>query len=390
MRILYTILLTLLAPIMLARSARKYAGDVWGAAQRLGWGVPKIQRPIWIHAASVGESRAIAPLAQQLAQDHKVLITTTTPTGRDQILAMAPNCLHAFLPYDLPWVWTIWFRQLQPQALILVETELWPNLIAAAKKRRIPAILVNARMSDKSEAGYAKLSSITRPMMESLQILAQTAEHADAFKRLGANAPQVIGNLKYDLPDLVPDDSLGRGVWWVAASTHEGEEAACLKAMQQLAPQHPDLRLLIVPRHPQRFDAVARQIQAHGFPLVRLSSQPAGEAAVVLGDAMGQLRGWLSQAQLCFVGGTLIKHGGQNPIEAAVAGAVILAGPSRYNFPQVFKTLEAGALVDVDDQGLAVAVEHALQLDGQVNTALMQQHRGAMARTLELIQQRIG
>ncbi|MGB0966429.1 MAG: 3-deoxy-D-manno-octulosonic acid transferase [Litorivicinus sp.] len=371
---------------MLLRSMRKYAGDHWGAAQRLGWGIPRVRQPIWIHAASVGESRAIAPLAQQLSQTHPVLITTTTPTGRDQVLALAPDCTHAFLPYDLPWIWAFWLRRLQPRTLVLVETELWPNLIAACARRSLPVMLLNARMSAKSEAGYAKLSRLTRPMMRRVQVLAQTQEHAAAFERLGAPDVQVMGNLKYDLPDLVASqidqarEQLGAGVWWVAASTHEGEEAACLAAFKTLAPSHPNLRLLIVPRHPQRFAAVAQLIQQHGYPVVRLSDQTAGNAPVVLGDAMGQLRAWLTQAAVCFVGGTLIKHGGQNPIEAAAAGAVIVAGPSRYNFPQVFKTLESGALVDADESGLAVAVEQALGLDGGVNQGLMDQHRGAMAR----------
>ena len=324
MHALYTLLLTLLTPILLIRGRLKYGPGQSAPAQRLGMDAPGPQ-DLWIHAASVGEARAIAPLAQAWAQQYRVVVTTTTPTGAEQIRHLAPDCSHAFLPYDLPWAMWHWHQRIRPKALVLVETELWPNLV---HKARCPVFLVNGRMSVKSESGYRRFASLTRPMLKKVQVLAQTAAHAEAFGRLGAADVQVMGNLKYDLEPLFDDAAekarkrLGDGPWIVAASTHATEETAIMEACKDLP-----ARLLLVPRHPQRFDDVARLIEAQGQPMVRLSQGDAGEAQVVLGDQMGQLRSWYSQAQVVFVGGTLIEHGGQNPIEAAEQGCVLVAGP---------------------------------------------------------------
>ena len=383
MHALYTLLLTLLTPILLIRGRLKYGPGQSAPAQRLGMGVPGSQ-DLWIHAASVGEARAIAALAQTWAHQYRVLVTTTTPTGAEQIRHLAPDCSHAFLPYDLPWAMRRWHQRIQPKALVLVETELWPNLVHMA---RCPVFLVNGRMSAKSESGYRRFASLTRPMLIKVQVLAQTAEHAQAFERLGAADVQVMGNLKYDL-DALPEDAvatarkrLGDGPWIVAASTHATEEVAMLEAFKDLP-----ARLLLVPRHPQRFDDVARLIEAQGLPVVRLSQSDAGDAQVVLGDQMGQLRSWYSQAQVVFVGGTLIEHGGQNPIEAAEQGCVLVAGPSRFNFTQVFEHLGAGALVDVGHASLKAGVQQALALDGQLNRQIVRQHQGASARIAQAIE----
>ena len=387
MHALYTLLLTLLTPILLIRGRLKYGPGQSAPAQRLGLGVPGPQ-DLWIHAASVGEARAIAPLAKTWAQQYRVLVTTTTPTGAEQIRHLAPNCTHAYLPYDLPWAMRRWHQCIRPKALVLVETELWPNLIHQA---RCPVFLVNGRMSAKSESGYQRFAALTRPMLEKVQVLAQTTDHAKAFGRLGAADVQVMGNLKYDLDLLLKDasekarKSLGNGPWIIAASTHATEETAILEACRDLP-----ARLLLVPRHPQRFDEVARLIESHGLPVVRLSQGDAGDAKVVLGDQMGQLRSWFSQAQVVFVGGTLIEHGGQNPIEAAEQGCVLLAGPSRFNFTQVFEHLNKGALVDVDHASLKAGLQRALELDGQSNRHIVRQHQGASARIAQAIEQVLG
>ena len=384
MHALYTLFLTLLTPILLIRGRLKYGPGQSAPAQRLGIGAPGPQ-DLWIHAASVGEARAIASLAQAWAQQYRVLVTTTTPTGAEQIRQLAPDCSHAFLPYDLPWAMRHWHQCIRPKALVLVETELWPNLIHQA---RCPVFLVNGRMSAKSESGYQRFASLTRPMLKKVQVLAQTTDHAKAFGRLGAADVQVMGNLKYDLEPL-PDDAvekartgLGDGPWIVAASTHATEETAILEACRDLP-----ARLLLVPRHPQRFDEVARLIEGQGLAVVRLSQGDAGDAQVVLGDQMGQLRSWYSQAQVVFVGGTLIDHGGQNPIEAAEQGCVLVAGPSRFNFTQVFEHLGEGALVDVDPASLKAGLQQALELDGQSNRHIVRQHQGASARISDRIDQ---
>lgn len=384
MHALYTLFLTLLTPILLIRGRLKYGPGQSAPAQRLGMDAPGPQ-DLWIHAASVGEARAIATLAQAWAQQYRVLVTTTTPTGAEQIRHLAPDCNHAFLPYDLPWAMRRWHQHIQPKALVLVETELWPNLIHMA---RCPVYLVNGRMSSKSELGYRRFASLTRPMLKKVQLLAQTAEHAKAFERLGATDVQVMGNLKYDLEPLPEDavekarNSLGEGPWIVAASTHATEEAAMLEACKDL-----QTRLLLVPRHPQRFDEVARLIESQGLPVVRLSQGSAGDAQVVLGDQMGQLRSWYSQAQVVFVGGTLIEHGGQNPIEAAEQGCVLVAGPSRFNFTQVFEHFGEGTRVDVDHASLKTGLKKALALEGQSNRDIVRQHQGAGARISEAIEQ---
>ena len=384
MHALYTLLLTLLTPILLIRGRLKYGSGQSAPAQRLGMGAPGPQ-DLWIHAASVGEARAIAPLAQAWAQQYRVLVTTTTPTGAEQIRHLAPDCSHAFLPYDLPWAMRRWHQHIQPKAMVLVETELWPNLIHMA---RCPVYLVNGRMSAKSEGGYRRFASLTRPMLKKVQVLAQTAEHAKAFERLGATDVQVMGNLKYDLEPLPEDavkkarNSLGDGPWIIAASTHATEEAAMLEACKDLP-----ARLLLVPRHPQRFDEVARLIESQRRSVVRLSQGAAGDAQVVLGDQMGQLRSWYSQAQVVFVGGTLIEHGGQNPIEAAEQGCVLVAGPSRFNFTQVFEHFGEGTRVDVDHASLKTGLQQALALEGQSNRHIVRQHQGAGARISKAIEQ---
>ena len=379
MRTLYSLALLVLSPLLLLRSARKYRGLHWGAAQRLGFNRPRIDRPIWIHAASVGEVRAIAPIANQLLDHAPVLITTTTPTGRDQVVALCPGARHAFLPYDLPWAMGAWMRALKPRCLLLVETELWPNLIQAARASAVPAVLVNGRLSKRSARGYARMGALARNMMASLDgCLVQSADHAKAFTGLGAQ-PLVIGNIKFDTE--LPPPALPPGRWIVAASTHPGEEAACLDAFVALAQTQPDLKLLIVPRHPERFDEVVAECEAHGD--VGRASLGQWAPSIVVGDAMGQLSGWLNGAAVAFIGGTLNPRGSQSPIEAALGGAVIVAGSSRYNFAEAYALLGHDALIDVTGEAeLAQAFTDALGRDGAENAALVSANRGATARTL--------
>lgn len=378
MRYLYTLALSALTPFLLARSARKYRGLSWAPLQRLGFQRPQIDRPIWIHAASVGESRAIAPIANELAQHYPVLITTTTPTGADQVRQLCPDAKHAYVPYDLPWAVKYWVKRLNPRALLLVETELWPNLIHAARQQAVPIALVNGRLSQKSARGYQRMRSLARNMFTQLDLcLVQTADHAAEFEALGAS-PLIVGNVKFDTQ--LPDSTLPEGDWWVAASTHPEEESACYNAFMELSQSHPSLRLLMVPRHPERFDQLAAQ-----FPCGRASLNQWDET-VVLGDAMGQLGGWLNGAKLAFIGGTLNPRGSQSPIEAALGGASIVAGPSRYNFAQVYEWLSDGALTDLDGpENLAAAIESALAKDGAQNQQIVQAHQGATQRTLDAL-----
>lgn len=374
MRALYSLFLTLATPLLLLRARRKYGPGQTAWRQRLGLDCPGIREPIWLHAASVGEARAIAGLANRLI-DHgqRLLITTTTPTGRDQVKQLVPRATHAFLPYDRPRAMRGWMDRLQPQLLALVETELWPNLIAAGHEAHVPMLLINARLSEKSADGYARLGSLARVMVSRLQqVYAQTEEDAARFRALGCQRVSTVPSIKYDLAPLADEPrDLGPGDWWVAASTHAGEEQACLDAFTELSHSHPNLRLLLVPRHPQRFDEVA----ALHPDVVRLSAGPT-QARIVLGDAMGQLRSWYAQAKVVFVGGTLVEHGGQNPIEPAFAGCVLVAGPSQYNFESVFAALpECETVRNAED--LPRAVERALKADGAANQAALTPFRGA-------------
>ena len=375
MRALYSIVLTLLTPALLWRARRKYGPGQTAWRQRLGLDCPAVERPIWIHAASVGESRAIAGLVNRLIdQGATVLVTTTTPTGRDQVKQLMPRATHAFLPYDRLGALKNWIARINPKVLALVETELWPNLIAASYEAQVPTVLINARLSEKSARGYARLGSMARVMLSRLtHIYAQTAEDVARFESLGAERVTQVPSIKFDLEPLDPAQirSLGEGDWWVAASTHEGEERACIDAFMELSHRHPKLRLLLVPRHPQRFDAVA---QLH--PDIARLSDGESVSRLVLGDAMGQLRGWYTQAKVVFVGGTLIDHGGQNPIEPAFEGCSLIAGPSRYNFESVFEALPVCETAVTAAQ-LSEAVERALQADGAANAIAIETFKGA-------------
>lgn len=379
MRFLYSALLTFLSPLLLARSARKYRGLNWGAAQRLGANRPNLNSPVWIHAASVGETRAVASIANQLAQHYPVLITTTTPTGADQVRQLCPDVTHAFIPYDLPWIMMDWMSHLTPRALVLVETELWPNLIRAANQNDTPVVLVNGRLSPRSARGYRRLGVLAATMMQSIDLcLVQTEAHADEFKQFGAD-PVVVGNIKFDTALAASD--LPPGDWVVAASTHPDEEVACLSAFTDLSSTYPNLRLLIVPRHPQRFDEVAQLISPCGRASLNQWDQP-----VVLGDAMGRLGGWLNGAKVAFVGGTLAPRGSQSPIEAALGGASIIAGPSRYNFVEAYELLAQGELIDLaSPQDIRGALEAAMDADGQKNQQIIRAHQGATQRTLDAL-----
>jgi 3-deoxy-D-manno-octulosonic-acid transferase len=469
MQHLYTLAWWLALPfafLYLLWRARRQPDYLHHWAERLG-GAPRLRgRPvIWVHAVSVGETRAAAPLIEALRArypDHTLLLTHTTPTGRQTGASLfanrswpfghpsamngtlSPNpsprgggecrasshaipspptpppegeggvarrsrdvddrmLVQAYLPYDLPWCVRRFLDRTAPCLGVILETEIWPNLLRACEQQGVPVYLVNARLSERSARGYARLEPLTRASLGRFRgIAAQTAADAQRLQRLGARSVTVTGNLKFDVP--LPADTQGRAARlraaygarfvFLAASTREGEEALLLEALAGL--DLPDLLLVIVPRHPQRFEAVARLIAARGLQLVRRSegrAVPPG-ASVFLGDSMGELAAYYAAADLAYVGGSLLPYGGQNLIEAAAAGVPVLIGPHTWNFAEAAEAAVAcaAALRVQDVAGLRVALL-ALHADPErrrkmaaAGLAYAQSYRGATQRVMALLE----
>ncbi len=381
-RILYTLLLYILLPFtplkILWRGIRQPAYlQHWGERFGLYSGQPR-QPLIWLHCVSVGETRAAAPLVAELHKrysEHQILMTHATPTGREAGRQLFGDSIEqAYLPYDVPGAVCRFLKHFQPQLGLLMETELWFNLIAACKKRNIPLLLVNARLSEKSAAGYAKIAQLSAQGLQNLTaIAAQTEQDAARLQDLGVSHVQVLGNLKFDVvppPDAAEqggklrtlfDKGLGKSrPVFLAASTREGEEAMILQAVA--AAQIPNLLTIIVPRHPQRFDEVAAMLKKRGIGFVRrstLNPNKAVYAGIVLGDSMGEMFTYYAACDVAFIGGSLLPFGGQNLIEACAMGKPVLVGPHTYNFAsaaeQAISALAAWRVSDSD--GLALALQ---------------------------------
>lgn len=406
-RFIYTLALHALLPWALlhllwrARRQPEYLRH-WGERFGVFRAVPSAPT-LWIHAVSVGETRAAQPLIQALRErypDHRLLLTHMTPTGRATSKALFGDTVErVYLPYDLPWAVRRFLRHYHPQIGIVMETELWPNLVAACKKSGVPLVLVNARLSEKSARRYARWPRLTRQTLAGLAaIAAQGDADAERLRALGAPTVTVFGNLKFDVapPAHLPDFRalLGKRPVMLCASTREGEEALILDEWRKVGAGDTAL-LIIVPRHPQRFDEVARLIESRGMTLQRRSDgQPvAAKTQVWLGDSMGELFAYYAAADLAFVGGSLLDYGCQNLIEPCAVGTPVLIGPSTFNFTEAAQgALKAGAARQVADAEELVAQALALLNDEASRTAMgaagrtfASQHRGATERTLALI-----
>ncbi len=369
-RALYAALLLLSYPfvvlLLIWRSARNpaYRG---GRRERFGWvDAAAPRRVIWIHAVSAGEVIAAAPLMRRLltmVPDAPLLVTTMTPTGASQVRRLLGNRVtHCYAPYDYPWAMRRFLKRVRPRLLVLMETELWPNMITHSVRRRVPVVLINARMSERSARRYRRIAGLTRAMLRKLRwIAAQYPEHADRFVELGAppEVVDVVGSVKFDVE--LPDDfaervAALRNRWapgdrpvWIAASTHEGEDEVVLDAHRRVLERSPDALLILVPRHPERFDAVTVLASA-GLVTARMTTGNGTAAQVVIGDTMGQLIYLYGVARVAFVGGSLIERGGHNPIEPAATGMPLLMGPYDFNFASVTVMFErAGCLHRVTD-----------------------------------------
>ena len=414
-RLLYSLLFYLAQPLVwlrLAWRARKQPEYLQHLGERYGFHKqPPPTRLLWLHAVSVGETRAAEPLIKALLAeypDHSLLLTHMTPTGRavggELIGKYGPRLIQAYLPYDLPDACGRFFDHFRPGVGMLMETEIWPNLIAAARQRRLPIFLVNARLSVKSQQGYQRFLPLIRPAVEKLTaVAAQTSADGERLQSIGANELRITGNLKFDVTPA-PEKlqlgaewrrSLGNRPIWLAASTREGEEPFILDAFARL--ELPGLLLLLVPRHPQRFNEVAAMIEERKLPFCRRSegALPSPETRVWLGDSMGEMPAYFAAADIALIGGTLLPFGGQNLIEAAACGCPVLVGPHTYNFAQATEdALACGAALRAADAGEAAAAVQEFLLEEKPLTAMRdaaikfsQAHRGATARTIALIRE---
>ena len=332
-----------------------------------------------MHAVSLGETRAAGPLVERVKRafpDATVLLTHMTATGRAAGRALVGDrVVQSWLPYDVPFAVRGFLTHWKPRAGLILETELWPNIVALTDAANVPLFLVNARLSERSAAGYARVAALARPMLSALAgVAAQTADDARRLTMLGAPTPIVTGNLKFDV--AVPETAMTlsrelkvrigdtRPVW-VAGSTREGEEALILDALAAGA-LPPETMVIVVPRHPQRFAAVAELLARRGVPFVRRSdnaSVPA-DVAVMLGDSMGELPGYYAVADVAFVGGSLLPLGGQNLIEPIAVGRPTLVGPHMFNFAEATRNaLDAGAALEVADAAALVTTVAALLRD---------------------------
>ena len=408
----YTLLVVLAMPFaamyLLWRSLRQPAYRAhWG--ERFGWA--RYSRPtrpvIWVHAVSVGETRAAAPLMEALLArypQHQFLLTHMTPTGRAtgaEIAAPWPGrVMQAYLPYDMPFAVRRLLRAFKPIVGIGMETETWPNLLAAAKGDGLPMVLVNARLSEKSLAKARRAPQLIGDAARSFHaVLAQTEADAARIRTVGVQQVEVTGNLKFD---ITPDEAqVGARSVLLFASTREGEEALLLAALVQAIPAtRPGPLLVIVPRHPQRFDEVARLIVGSGRALARRSNvsdwsaaAAAPDAAVLLGDTMGEMAMYYASCDIAFIGGSLLPLGGQNLIEACAVGTPVVVGPHTYNFAQATDdALAAGAAHRAADPASAVSAMLRISADrgelARMRQAALQfarQHRGATARAVARI-----
>jgi 3-deoxy-D-manno-octulosonic-acid transferase len=393
MRRLYTALLRLVLPLILLRlwwRGRREPGYREAVGERFGRYRTRAKDDlVWIHAVSVGEARAAAPLVRALA-GHAILVTCTTAAGRAMLEQLYGDSISAaYLPYDYPEAVERFLAHFRPRLAILMETEVWPNLLAACHRRRVPVVLANARMSARSARGYARWSGLTRPAFASLAaVCAQSADDAERLRSLGAAHVEVTGNLKFDAH---PDSSqVAAGQAWRArvgrpivllASTREGEEKLLLAE-----PAPAGALVLVVPRHPQRFDEVAALADS------RRTRQPvpAAHERVHLGDTMGEMAFYYGACDVAVIGGAFAPLGGQNLIEALACGAPVVLGPHMFNFAEATRlALEAGAAVQAADARSAMQAAFALLADParrqQMSAAgrkLCEAHRGATSRHL--------
>ncbi len=416
LRIVYIVISYLLMPVVLLHLLWKGFGnrDYW---QRIGerfgfYPQNEINNVIWVHAVSVGEVQAAASLIRELLlryPNRTVLVTTTTPTGSDRVRSLfGDEVEHCYAPIDLGWSVKRFFHTFQPQAAIIMETELWPNLFRQCGARSVPLVLASARLSPRSIGRYrAVVSLFKETLSHGVVIAAQTPADAERFLSLGV-APErthVTGNIKFDFElaagvreqgsALRAEHASGRPVW-IAASTHSGEEEVVLAAQRKIQQKFADVLLILVPRHPERFDGIAGLIKGRGFHFVRRSRGEVcrPDTEVLLGDTMGELMAFYAAADVAFVGGSIVRIGGHNLLEPAALKLPFVTGPHTYNAADIAELFQSNGVAPVVNDAEELAREvTALLADpaecrrrGQRARELIDGSRGALARLLELLE----
>ncbi|RRC97278.1 3-deoxy-D-manno-octulosonic acid transferase [Amphritea balenae] len=419
-RLLYTLVFYCLTPIILLKlwlRGKKAPEYRLRWAERFGlvkwW---QGERPIWIHAVSLGETIAVIPLVERLLQEHPdipVIITSMTPTGSARVLAQfGARVQHCYCPYDLPDALSRFHQRIQPRSCVIVETELWPNLIHSCKRRDIPVSVINARLSSRSARGYGKVSWLSRPMLQNIsRIAVQNSDDGERFIELGLGAEklEVTGSIKFDISVPADNDeriSELREAWGcerpvlIGASTHDNEDQQLLEIYTNLQSRYNNLLLILVPRHPERFAEVYDQSVKAGWHTCRrsLGQLPTHDCQVYIGDTMGDLMLLYGAADIVFVGGSLIERGGHNPLEPAVLSKPVLMGANYFNFNQIVSHMEQElALQTVADKrelqrAVAELIEHPEQARamGMRGRQCIDANRGALEKQLQLVKQLSG
>ncbi len=416
MTTLYTVLLYLIQPLIWLRlwlRGRKAPAYRKRWAERYGYCAGKVKPAgILLHSVSVGETLAAVPLVRALRHRYPsmpITVTTMTPTGSERAAsAFGKDVHHVYLPYDLPGSMNRFLDNVNPRLVIIMETELWPNMIALLHQRKIPLVIANARLSERSAKGYKKLGKFMQRLLQRITLIAaQNQEDGERFISLGLKRSHltVTGSLKFDIsvtPELAARAITLRRQWaprrpvWIATSTHEGEESIILEAHRKLLARFPTLLLILVPRHPERFSTAREMTQKAGFSFTLRSSGeiPSGSTQVVIGDTMGELMLLYGIADLAFVGGSLVERGGHNPLEAAAHAIPVLMGPNTFNFKDICAKLQqADGLITVTDAdsldkeiGTLLTDEDYRLYYGRHAVEVLHQNQGALQRLLQLLE----
>ena len=413
---LYNSVIYLFSPIIVLRLVfRGFKNSAYFLrwSERFAWNkIPHHENTVWIHAVSVGEVKAATPMIQSIRRQHpKVhfLVTTMTATGAQQVkTSLGDQATHQYIPYDFPGAVRRFLKQVQPLLVIVMETEIWPNLIRTTRARNIPLVYANVRLSERSYLRYKRFSSLLGPLLALVNGFAvQSQADAERVKLLGASldAVRVTGSIKFEIrlpASLQEIAKVLRREWgvdrrvWVAGSTREGEEQLVLTVYGRLKQKLSDLLLVLVPRHPERFNSVAKMCQSSGLKIVRRSESEgnlASDADVYIGDTMGELQMFYAAADVVFVGGSLVPTGGHNVLEACAAGVPVVFGPHMFNFLDIsYLTVERGAGTQVQNvYDLEKAVENYFSdadlrfSAGEKGKQLVEENRGALVQTLALL-----
>lgn len=416
MNIFYNIIIYLIQPLIWIRlllRSRKSPAYRKRWAERYGFCKGKVvSGGIMLHSVSVGETLAAIPLVRALRHRYPSLpitVTTMTPTGSERVQsAFGKGVHHVYLPYDLAGSVNRFLDEVNPKLVIIMETELWPNLISALHRRKIPLVIANARLSERSARGYKKLGKFIHTVLQRITLIAaQNQEDGERFLSLGLKRNQlaVTGSLKFDIsvtPELAAKAIALRSQWasrrqvWIATSTHEGEETLLLEAHKEMLKAHPTLLLILVPRHPERFPVACELTRKAGLTFTQRSTGevPSSGTQVVIGDTMGELMLLYGIADLAFVGGSLVDRGGHNPLEAAAHAIPVLMGPHTFNFKDICaKLAQDDGLITVTDTASLVKEISTLLTDedyrlyyGRHAVEVLHQNQGALQRLLHLLE----